>query len=271
MQVLLEANPDAPNVLLSASPSRERSKLINIDNGGTLTDICVIDGPVVYRTKTLTTPHDLSQCLFDGLKKASHAVYGSEDLTALLLSTSAIRYSTTQGTNALVERKGPRLGLIFGGALSVESLKSADGAGAVFASLVNDRVSKIDITLDTEALEHDLIRTVGGLASSGANRLVISVGGLERQTHSSGSGPVDATFKAIEAVVQSGAELQLFSVNNITSGTESQGEVTVRLSRGGRIVNGLGADTDIVVASAKAYLSALNKLDARTERVSPQV
>ncbi len=102
-------------------------------------------------------------------------------------------------------------------------------------------------------------------------RLVIALGGVEQQTQSSGSGPVDAAFKAIENVVKSGAELQLYSVNNITSGTESQGEVTVRLSRGGRIVNGLGADTDIVVASAKAYLSALNKLDARTERVSPQV
>ncbi len=102
-------------------------------------------------------------------------------------------------------------------------------------------------------------------------RLVMALGGVEQQTQSSGSGPVDATFKAIESVVKSGAELQLFSVNNITSGTESQGEVTVRLSRAGRIVNGLGADTDIVVASAKAYLSALNKLDARIERVSPQV
>ncbi len=102
-------------------------------------------------------------------------------------------------------------------------------------------------------------------------RLVISVAGQEQTTQSHGSGPVDATFKAIEKIARSGAELQLFSVNNITSGTESQGEVTVRLSRNGRIVNGLGADTDIVVASAKAYLSALNKLDARTERVSPQV
>ncbi len=102
-------------------------------------------------------------------------------------------------------------------------------------------------------------------------RLVIASGGLEQQTHSSGSGPVDAAFKAIEKVINSGAELQLYSVNNITSGTESQGEVTVRLARGGRIVNGLGADTDIVVASAKAYLSALNKLDARIERVNPQV
>ena len=88
------------------------TRLINIDNGGTLTDICVIDGARVYRTKTITTPHDLSQCLFDGLKKASRAIYGKEDLLGLLLSTDYIRYSTTQGTNALVERKGPRLGLI---------------------------------------------------------------------------------------------------------------------------------------------------------------
>ena len=102
-------------------------------------------------------------------------------------------------------------------------------------------------------------------------RLVLTMGGAEKSAHSNGSGPVDAAFKAIESVIHSGAELQLYSVNNITCGTESQGEVTVRLARGGRIVNGLGADTDIVVASAKAYLNALNRLDARMERVSPQV
>ncbi|HQT81224.1 MAG: 2-isopropylmalate synthase [Ferrovum sp. 37-45-19] len=101
-------------------------------------------------------------------------------------------------------------------------------------------------------------------------KLVITHHGQESQTQATGSGPVDATFKAIEAVINSGAELQLYSVNNITSGTESQGEVTVRLGRGGRIVNGLGADTDIVVASAKAYLSALNKLDSKAQRMSPQ-
>jgi len=71
--------------------------------------------------------------------------------------------------------------------------------------------------------------------------------------------------------VKSGAELQLYSVNNITSGTDSQGEVTVRLSKGSRIVNGQGADTDIVVASAKAYLNAINKLHSGIERVNPQV
>jgi 2-isopropylmalate synthase len=85
-----------------------------------------------------------------------------------------------------------------------------------------------------------------------------------------GDGPVDAIFKAIESVAKSGAELLLFSVNAVTQGTESQGEVTVRLSKGGRIVNGVGADTDIVVASAKAYISALNKIESKVERVNPQ-
>jgi 2-isopropylmalate synthase len=95
--------------------------------------------------------------------------------------------------------------------------------------------------------------------------------GAERQAGASGSGPVDASFKAIESVAQSGALLQLYSVNNITSGTDSQGEVTVRLEKGGRIVNGHGADTDIVIASAKAYLNALNKLITPAVRTHPQV
>jgi 2-isopropylmalate synthase len=82
---------------------------------------------------------------------------------------------------------------------------------------------------------------------------------------------VDAAFRAIEAIVASGSELLLYSVNNITSGTDAQGEVTVRLSKGGRIVNGQGADTDIVVASVKAYLHALNKLESKLERAHPQV
>ncbi|MCU0811647.1 MAG: 2-isopropylmalate synthase, partial [Thiobacillaceae bacterium] len=80
-----------------------------------------------------------------------------------------------------------------------------------------------------------------------------------------------ATFKALESVVNSGSNLLLYSVNNITSGTDSQGEVTVRLARDGRVVNGQGADTDIVVASAKAYLNALNKLHSKLERAHPQV
>ncbi len=101
--------------------------------------------------------------------------------------------------------------------------------------------------------------------------ITISENGQEKKAEADGGGPVDATFKAIESIVGSGAELQLYSVNNITSGTDAQGEVTVRFSRGGRIVNGQGADTDIVVASAKAYLNGLNKLHSKSERAHPQV
>ncbi len=101
--------------------------------------------------------------------------------------------------------------------------------------------------------------------------VVLAEGGLERSAESQGDGPVDATFKAIESVANSGAELMLYSVNAVTQGTESQGEVTVRLQKAGRIVNGVGADTDIVVASAKAYLSALNKLHSKVERINPQL
>jgi len=102
-------------------------------------------------------------------------------------------------------------------------------------------------------------------------KIVIADGTSERYAEAEGSGPVDASFKAIESLVASGAQLQLFSVNNITSGTDAQGEVTVRLAKDGRIANGQGADTDIVVASAKAYLSALNKLHSRLERAHPQL
>ncbi|MDD2723052.1 MAG: 2-isopropylmalate synthase [Methylovulum sp.] len=85
-----------------------------------------------------------------------------------------------------------------------------------------------------------------------------------------GGGVVDATLKAIEQLVQTHATLALYSVNNITNGTDSQGEVTVRLEKSGRIVNGLGADTDIVVASAKAYINAVNKLHHPNKRQHPQ-
>ncbi len=92
--------------------------------------------------------------------------------------------------------------------------------------------------------------------------LVISVDGTEQSVSATGDGPVDAAFKAVEKLACSGTKLKLYSVNAITSGTDSQGEVTVRLEKEGLIVNGLGADTDIIVASAKAYINALNLITA---------
>jgi 2-isopropylmalate synthase len=109
-----------------------------------------------------------------------------------------------------------------------------------------------------------------GMGEKPHAKIVLAEAGKERKAEAQGDGPVDATFKAIESLAKSGAELLLYSVNAVTQGTESQGEVTVRLSKGGRIVNGVGADTDIIVASAKAYISALNKLASKVERVNPQ-
>ena len=101
-------------------------------------------------------------------------------------------------------------------------------------------------------------------------RVMLNVDGEEHSSEAIGGGPVDAAYKAIEEIIGSDSELKLYSVNNITSGTDAQGEVTVRLEKEGRIVNGQGADTDIVIASAKAYLNALNKLAAPALTPHPQ-
>lgn len=96
------------------------------------------------------------------------------------------------------------------------------------------------------------------------------INGDEASALSTGSGVVDATFKAIESLVESGSSLLLYSVSNVTNGTDSLGETSVRLEKGGRIVNGQGSDTDIVTASAKAYINALNKLESDMDKAHPQ-
>ena len=100
--------------------------------------------------------------------------------------------------------------------------------------------------------------------------VTLSIDGVERRSYAEGDGPVDAVFKAIENEVHSGTKLLLFSINAITTGTDSQAEVMVRLERDARIVNGAGADTDIIVASAKAYLHALNVMGGAV-RAHPQI
>ncbi len=101
--------------------------------------------------------------------------------------------------------------------------------------------------------------------------ITLSVDGKEICKQSTGDGPVDAVFKAIESILDSGCNLLLYSVNSITGGTDSQGEVTVRMSKDGRIVNGRGADTDIISASAKAYINGLNRVMDKDQREHPQL
>ncbi len=146
----------------------------------------------------------------------------------------------------------------------------ADRKREIFDEDLHALVSDEMVTIEQENLKLISLKVATETGEPPVATLTVSDHGTERKAESSGSGPVDAAFKAIETLAQSGAELQLYSVNAITSGTDSQGEVTVRLQREGKIVNGQGADTDIIVASAKAYLSALNKLSNKLERLNPQ-
>ncbi len=101
--------------------------------------------------------------------------------------------------------------------------------------------------------------------------MTLNINGKEQKAESAGDGPVDACFKAIEKITATGVNLQLYSVNAITTATDSQGEVTVRVEKDGYIVNGQGADTDIVIASAKSYINALNKVINNSGRTHPQM
>jgi len=155
------------------------ARLINIDNGGTLTDFFLVDDGEVRYTKTLTTPYGLSRCLFDGLTKVSELVYGEPALAALLQSTDYIRYSTTQGTNALVQRAGPRLGLLVADPTVVEGLAATQAQEDLLAVLVGDRWAAISLDRDDEAVSAELVARVNDLSARGAQRLVVAISGAD--------------------------------------------------------------------------------------------
>jgi 2-isopropylmalate synthase len=146
----------------------------------------------------------------------------------------------------------------------------ADKKHEIFDEDLQALLSDEAVTPETEHYKLTYSQVTSETGETPVARLTLSVGGEEKKAESTGSGPVDATFKAIESVLNSGSELLLYSVNNITSGTDAQGDVTVRLSKGGRVVNGSGADTDIVIASVKAYLNALNRLHNEPAKLNPQ-
>ncbi|MGL5734839.1 MAG: alpha-isopropylmalate synthase regulatory domain-containing protein, partial [Beijerinckiaceae bacterium] len=100
--------------------------------------------------------------------------------------------------------------------------------------------------------------------------LTLDIDGVHRTVQSTGNGPVDATFNAIKMLVPHEAVLELYQVHAVTAGTDAQAEVSVRLQAEGKTFTGKGADPDTLVSSAKAYLSALNKLLAREERLHSQ-
>ncbi len=130
----------------------------------------------------------------------------------------------------------------------------------------------IEALVDEEiAHAHDRIKiisltVIAGTMGPQSATLSLDIAGKHVTTQSTGNGPVDAIFNAIHALVPHEAKLELYQVHAVTEGTDAQAEVSVRLASDGRAVTAKGADPDTLVASAKAYLSALNKLLSRHHR-----
>ena len=134
-----------------------------------------------------------------------------------------------------------------------------------------DLVALVD---DEVMRDHQRIRFVSLDLHAGSKappraELELEVDGVVHRAESSGDGPVDATFKAIHAIFPHTANLVLFSVGAVTEGTDAQAKTTVRLEENGKMVDGQGADTDTIVASARAYVHALNKLLVKRDRTAP--
>jgi 2-isopropylmalate synthase len=128
--------------------------------------------------------------------------------------------------------------------------------------------------VDDEVRDNDHIRFVALQVVAGSRGpqtadLELEIDGRLEATHAAGDGPVDATFNAIKNLFPHNANLQLYQVHAVTEGTDAQAEVSVRLEEDGKTVNGQGADTDTLVASARAYINALNKLLVKRQKTAP--
>ncbi len=147
----------------------------------------------------------------------------------------------------------------------------ADKKHEIYDEDLQSLVSETAIETENERFHLIHLHVCSETGKKPVAQVKISLDGEDKSGQAEGGGPVDAALKAIDSLIESGTTLLLYSVNAITTGTDAQGEVTVRLEKGGRVVNGQGADTDIVIASAMAFLHALNKLLGRGERAHPQL
>jgi 2-isopropylmalate synthase len=147
----------------------------------------------------------------------------------------------------------------------------ADKKHDIFDEDLQALVTESALESENESIKLIALRVCCETGETPNATMTLNINGEEQQAEASGDGPVDACFKAIEKLTNTGVNLQLYSVNAITTGTDSQGEVTVRVEKDGQIVNGQGADTDIVIASAKSYINALNKITSSAVRTHPQL
>ncbi len=189
-------------------------------------------------------------------------------------SANQIVLGKHSGRNAFRERMAA-LGIAFGSEAELNRAfdrfkELADKKHEIFDDDLQVLAGEYTAVDQKKQLQFVSLRTVAQTGSLPLAELILEESGSKVEAQSSGDGLVDAAFKAVDKVVPGERTLLLYSVNAITAGSDSQGEVSVRLQEGGRIVNGQGADTDIVVASVKAYVNALNKVHAMPQRFHPQ-
>ena len=127
-----------------------------------------------------------------------------------------------------------------------------------------------DSTSGEGTMQVKFLRVICGTEAPQSADLILTVDGTDKQVTAQGDGPVDATFNAIKMLFPHTARLALYQVNAVTEGTDAQATVSVRLEEDGKIVTGQSSDTDTVVASAKAYVNALNNLLVRRQKTKPE-
>jgi 2-isopropylmalate synthase len=127
-----------------------------------------------------------------------------------------------------------------------------------------------DSTSAEGQMQVKFLRVICGTEAPQSADLILTINGVDHQVTAQGDGPVDATFNAVKKLFPHSARLALYQVHAVTEGTDAQATVSVRLEEGGKIVTGQSSDTDTVVASAKAYVNALNNLVVRREKTKPE-
>jgi 2-isopropylmalate synthase len=127
-----------------------------------------------------------------------------------------------------------------------------------------------EATIASESIRIVSLTIIAGTQGPQKATLTLDVDGTEVTKETTGNGPVDAIFNAIHAIIPHNAKLSLYQVHAVTEGTDAQAEVSVRLEEDGKSVTARGADPDTLVASAKAYISGINKLAAKRKRIHAQ-
>ena len=188
-------------------------------------------------------------------------------------STNRMVLGKHSGRHAFQQRVG-ELGFEFE---TDEDLKSAfkkfkelaDRKHEIFDDDLIGLIAESGLQHGNEKFELDMLQVCSQTGVRPTAKLTLKIDGNPVNASAVGNGPVDASFQAVKSLIDRDPSLELYSVNSITSGTDAQGEVSVRLRENGRVVNGHGADTDIVIASVKAYINAINRLES-SQRAHPQ-